>query len=102
MGLEAANVVQVDFGRDLDAEARALRTDRREWKKAWDEEDQARERPKVYGDALPLLPIYRVGKPNVCACCGSTAWWIGITTAECARCGSPMILIKGVDIGFEE
>jgi len=30
--------------------------------------------------------LYRLGQPNWCACCGSTAWIVGRFSAECARC----------------
>lgn len=36
------------------------------------------------------VPVYH--EHLRCPACQGTSWWIGRTTAECARCGCPAIL----------
>ena len=52
----------------------------------------------VYGQAEPVNLVYREGMRNVCQCCGSTAWHVGRTTAECATCWSPLPLTRAMRI----
>lgn len=52
------------------------------------------------------LPTWRAGESNRCPCCGASAWHVGRSSVECARCETalpiafpepdqPLPLVKG-------
>lgn len=47
-------------------------------------------------DRQPTGPAYYEGETNICASCGHKAFRVGRATAECAKCGRPMLLAHRV------
>ena len=54
----------------------------------------------VYGSASRLNPVFTPGRENSCPCCNARAWHVGRTTAECARCGSPLLIVQVQEGGW--